>query len=258
MSDGKSFNKQDNANMSNVHSPELECQFYVVLGKHDREFHSDEKSRYFMVSGNEDIHLIGYAFGEEWKKKRRDHIKVASEVIFLIPSEEYRDLAQNLMDQLNFRGEIQLVPSLHKDNHSTTPEIKSDDLEIQELKEESEVDSLPEIHENTRDESQSQKLDDSLEFYVPREKFDVVKKAEENHDDISSNQDHVYHGDFVRPVVDEADDVSSYMWGNDKKKSSGKKLVRKKSTGFIDLPVIIFILSALLLIGAIVLLFVLK
>ena len=47
------------------------------------------------------------------------------------------------------------------------------------------------------------------------------------------------------------DDVASYMWGDEE----DSKLLTKKR---IDLPVIVFVISALLFIGAIVLLFVLK
>ena len=74
---------------------------------------------------------------------------------------------------------------------------------------------------------------------------------------IKKKDDHVFYGDFPKKNVQLKDSSSSsvadYMWGEEKSKNLMLNKKRK-----LDLPVIIFIISLVVLIVAGILLFVLK
>ena len=220
------------------------CQFYIVLGHYDQAFQNNDENRYFMVSGNEDVQLIQYALSEEWKKKKRENIGVASEIIFLIPDLSYEDMAKNLMDRLNCRGKFQVVKPIVKE-------------EIDVKKEE---DTLEEpIVQNLSREEFRRRLEQEEEVpisEVKEEKIVEEDSIKEDAEDIKKKDDHVFYGDFPKKKIDLKDgnsSVADYMWGEEKSKNLMLNKKRK-----LDLPVIIFIISLVVLIIAGVLLFVLK
>ena len=71
-------------------------------------------------------------------------------------------------------------------------------------------------------------------------------------------EDNIFHGDFPktkqRSLKENNEDIADFMWGNE----TSKSLIKAKKERKIDAPVIIFILSALILMGAIILLLILK
>ena len=225
------------------------CQFYIVLGRHDRTFQNDEKNRYFPLSGNEDINLIQYALGEEWKKKKKEHIKVASEIIFLIPDLSYKDLVKELMDKLNCRGKFQVLRPLKKE-----PVIQ------EEVKKEPKPNIVEEKEEQTKEpEKTSTSPLMSMKAQIEKEGNNEIKKEEKKIN--LPKEDNIFHGDFPKKPSnitnikkEDEKDIKDYMWGDAK----NSKLTKKKKEKKIDLPIIIFVVSALFLIGAVILLWILK
>ncbi len=236
------------------------CQFYIVLGKHDQQFKNSKKNKYFPISGDEDIKLIQYAVNMEYKKKVKEGYAVASEIVFLIPSIDYYDAAKLLMDKLNYNGTIRVVPSRKKEVEKPIL-VEKENINDNVVKK---SDGIRTLEQNTLPLEQ---VNEPVK--VADDNFDIQKEAPEYHYqssfDISQidfdNQD----GDHIK--VDDSstysqDSIDYEKMDSDLGNSSSKKLIKvkttNKSTAFVDLPVIIFILSALFLIGSIILLFVLK
>lgn len=247
------------------------CQFNIVLGEHGRSFRSTKKNKYFVVGGNEDLKLVQYAVNSEYKKKKKEGYAVAGEIIFLIPDDSYRDLAMDMMDKLNFRGSVQVVPPIKT-------EVPHVDSKVEEVKREEEVETPQEEHtESVSDVKEEEKNEQTIiekEDTFEVKKVSSVKQATAIEDSSALKEkekkqtsDMVFHGDFEVPHhttistkkneknkgVEKDEDVSSYMWGD----STSVQLVSKKKSR-IDLPVIIFIVSFIFLVGAVILLFVLK
>ena len=247
------------------------CQFNIVLGEHGRSFRSTKKNKYFVVGGNEDLKLVQYAVNSEYKKKKKEGYAVAGEIIFLIPDDSYRDLAMDMMDKLNFRGSVQVVPPIKT-------EVPHVDSKVEEVKREEEVETPQEEHiESVSDVKEEEKNEQTIiekEDTFEVKKVSSVKQATAIEDssvlkeeEKKQASDMVFHGDFEVPhhttistkkkeiskKSEKDEDVSSYMWGD----STSEQLVSKKKSR-IDLPVIIFIVSFIFLVGAVILLFVLK
>lgn len=246
------------------------CQFNIVLGEHDRTFRSTKKNKYFVVGGNEDLKLVQYAVNSEYKKKKKEGYAVAGEIIFLIPDDSYRDLAMDMMDKLNFKGSVQVVPPIKT-------EVPHVDSKVEEVKREEEVETSQEEHiESVSDVKEEEKNEQTIiekEDTFEVKKVSSVKQATAIEDSSALKEekkqtsDMVFHGDFEVPHhttistkkkeknkrVEKDEDVSSYMWGD----STSKQLVSKKKSR-IDLPIVIFIVSFIFLVGAVILLFVLK
>ena len=240
------------------------CQFNIVLGEHEKIFRSTKKNKYFLVSGNEDLKLVQYAVNSEYKKKKKEGYAVAGEIKFLIPDESYREAAIDLMDRLNFNGSVEVVNSSKKEEVISKVELasKEDSLAVDttSVEKEEAVESIN---------IESDMVNGASELPSSNDNKKVVSKEHSIADDKDSVKavDRVFHGDFEIPhhIVensrkpikdnksDKEEDISSYMWGDSKKSQIISDKKRK-----IDLPVIIFIISFLLLVGAIVLLFVLK
>ncbi len=225
------------------------CQFYIVLGHYNQTFQNSDENRYFMVSGNEDVHLIQYALSEEWKKKKRENIGVASEIIFLIPDLSYEDMAKDLMDKLNCRGKFQVVKPIVKEEI----DVKKEEDTLEEPKEELNVQNL------SREEFRK-RLEQEDEVPISEVKEEKIVEEEtdtDEEDDVKKKDEHVFYGDFPKKKVDFKDSSSSsvadYMWGEEKSKNLMLNKKRK-----LDLPVIIFIISLVVLVVAGILLFVLK
>ena len=225
------------------------CQFYIVLGHYDQTFQNNDENRYFIVSGNEDIHLIQYALSEEWKKKKKENIGVASEIIFLIPDLSYEDMAKDLMDKLNCRGKFQVVKPIVKEEI----DVKKEKNMLEDSKEESNVQNLSreEFRRRLEQEEEEESISEVKEEKIVNEEID-----KDDVEDVKKKDDHVFYGDFPKKKVDLKDSSSSvadYMWGEEKSKNLMLNKKRK-----LDLPVIIFIISLVVLIVAGILLFVLK
>ena len=227
------------------------CQFYIVLGNHDREFKNNKRNKFFPIRGNEDIKLIQYAVSAEYKKKKKEGYAVAGEIIFLIPDVKYKDLAFKLMEILNFKGRVKIVPPLKKEEPPVKEEPKPKPIKEEVIKKEEVIEkeeAKPEIKEPPKEEP------------LPKEKKEEKKKKE------------IIPKKKEEKKLEDTD-ITTYMWGNtspelkSEKKASRKKKKEPKKITFenptkpkkkIDVPVIIFILSALLLIGSIILLFIWK
>ena len=221
------------------------CQFYIVLGHYDQVFQNNDENRYFMVSGNEDVNLIQYALSEEWKKKRKENIEVASEIIFLIPDLSYEEMAKEWMDKLNCRGKFQVVKPIIK-------ESKED------IKKEEDVQDSTDVQNLSREEYRKeleQQVEVSLEVKEEKIVDNIVQESEE--EEVKKKDEHVFYGDFPKKRMELKNVGSSsavdYMWGEEKSKNLMLNKKRK-----LDVPVIIFIVSFVVLVIAGILLFILK
>ncbi len=224
------------------------CQFYIVLGKHNREFKNTKKKKFFPIRGNEDIELIQYAVNAEYKKKKKEGYAVAGEIIFLIPDIKYQEVANILMDKLNFKGSIQIVPSEIK------KEVKKEEDKPKEEKTKARIIDTPKEIVSSQE---KEKQEDKKETDITETKKELENKTEINKT--------IGKKVLVKPKQEEKEqDASSYMWGDslpkEKRKSKVKPIASKEKSQKkkIDLPIIIFLLSALLLIGSVILLFILK
>ena len=252
----------DGSNIRNIENKITEypiCQFNIVLGEHERIFRSTKKNKYFIVSGNEDLKLVQYAVNSEYKKKKKEGYAVAGEIKFLIPDESYREAAIDLMDRLNFNGSVEVVNSSKKEEVIPKVELPSKDESL----------NVDTVSDEKDDVIESDNVNDVPELISNNDDEKVITKEHSIVADKDSVKvvDRVFHGDFEMPrhIVengkkpikeskkDSEEDISSYMWGDSKKSQIMSDKKHK-----IDLPVIIFIISFLLLVGAIVLLFVLK
>ena len=236
------------------------CQFYVVIGKHDRQFTNSKYQQYFTAVP--DINLIRKGFDGAFKKKKMDRIPIEEHLIFLIPDADYFNDARELMDKLDRGGKIQIVPPLKKKELKPVIVSKKEN----EIRQESDLQVKKPIEKEEIVGVQNEQV--KVEAVVEEKPKEEVVKEPEKPKYSYNPANNIYHGDFNTnrgegtTTNSEGDslDVASYMWG--KEDINTKKLVRKSSTpksaAFIDLPVIVFVLSALLLVGSIVLLFVLK
>ena len=233
------------------------CQFYIVLGHHDRNFQNDDENRYFPLSGNEDIDLIQYALSEEWKKKKKEHIKVANEIIFLIPDLSYKDLVKELMDKLNCRGKFQIIRPKKIEEPVKKEPIKEEVSNIKEEQIEKEIEKnveQPKKEKSTSSPLMSMK--EQIEKEDNNEPEPEITIKEPQH----IKEDNIYRGEIprkpipnIKPLTDTTE-IKNYMWSDEE----NTKLTSNKKERKIDLPVIIFIIATLLLIGAIVVLVILK
>ncbi len=224
------------------------CQFYIVLGEHDRVFKSDIKNRYFYVAKSTldpSLILRGLSSAYDKIKMSPQRIVVAKNLICLIPNRDYLLEAGELMKKLDPHGKIQIVPSIKKE--VVVPKTVAP-------------------AENTN-------LSDNVAMAVPEIK--ETKEINTNESDSIKEKpkysyqpgNNVYHGDFDTSGSgssrsngdgDNSLDAATYMWG----KTDNKKFVKvkkpNKSSAFINFPVIVFIISFILLVASVILLFVLK
>ena len=152
------------------------CQFYIVLGKHEREFKNTKKNKYFFVTGNEDLKLIQYAVNSEYKKKKKEGYAVAGEIIFLIPTIDDRSSALELMEQLNFKGRVKIVPPLKKKEVVPSVEEISEkkvekNLEVQEEK----VEDVKAVQEKDIDVKETAVNDKEKNVVVNEDTFEVER-----------------------------------------------------------------------------------
>lgn len=225
------------------------CQFYIAIGVPTKELKNDKKNKYFPVSGKEDTKLIQYAIMEEYKKKRKEGYAVASEIICLVTNENDKKEANELLDKLKFKGKIVVIPPKKE-------ELPKEPIErLIETKEE---------EKETKKEEEKEKI---KEEPINREElFNNIRKREKTTTEPNEEpmkkiiKDNVFHGDnnnslkkSSKPKTQEEEAARFMGWDEDLLKP--KKLNKKRK---LDLPVIIFILSFIVLAVAIILLLILK
>ncbi len=237
-----------------VQKPNRKCQFYIVLGTHDREFKNSKYYQYFPVGeckgDKESIAFILKGLGRAFEKKKSIKQQVEDHLIFLIPEASYFDQARDLMKKLDPSGRIQIVPPLIKKE----PPIKTIELPKEEK---SEI-----IEEKVIEVPKEEKIIEEKKIEIPTE----PKKTEEKIIQEPIPEVKVYKKNIPElPKNETTEDVKDFMWGDSKKQKLEKKKKKKdpqlkepKPKKHIDLPVIIFILASILLVTSVILLFVLK
>ena len=237
-----------------VQKEKKKCQFYIVLGSHDREFKNSKYYQYFPVGeckgDKESIAFILKGLGRAFEKKKNLKQPVEDHLIFLIPDASYFDQARGLMKKLDPSGRIQIVPPLKK---KETKIVKT------EIKEEESVSVKKEVPPIKKEENTTSVVKPEIK----EEKQEPVKVVKQ------PAVDNIYHGEISKKETantpKKEENVMDYMWGDTKNKKLENKTKKKekisspkKEKKKIDIPVIIFILSAILLVTSIILLFVLK
>lgn len=249
------------------------CQFYVILGNKDYQGKNDGNV-YINATGVGDINLIKDAIFKYYHKKSKENVKVSSRIIFLIPDSSLDAQCQMIIDQLHLVGEIQYLPKRVEKvvplesnalNSSTvfsskekvedaTSSIPGENGTVSHM-----VDSVNSIPQNTLEEVRQELEENSLEK-EDKDKYSSVPL-----------KDNIYRGDVDNSILSKkkdnqngvsemyAKDSATYMGYNPTLINNNVQSIvgNHRKSAFISLPVIVFILSAVLLIASIVILFVL-
>ena len=249
------------------------CQFYVILGNKDYQGKNDGNV-YINATGVGDINLIKDAIFKYYHKKSKENVKVSSRIIFLIPDSSLDAQCQMIIDQLHLVGEIQYLPKRVEKvvplesnvlNSSTvssskekvedaTSSIPGENWTVSHM-----VDSVNSIPQNTLEEVRQELEENSLEK-EDKDKYSSVPL-----------KDNIYRGDVDNSILNKkkdnqngvsemyAKDSATYMGYNPTLINNNVQSIvgNHRKSAFISLPVIVFILSAVLLIASIVILFVL-
>lgn len=226
------------------------CQFYIVLG--NREFRApNDGNVYINATGVLDNDLIKLAIYRAYSKKNNENIKVGSEIIFLIPSMEFQTRCQEIVLGLDIkRSKIQILP-----------------LKRVEVQSQASVIEVNNIEQNSK--SNNNDIVQTIDNNVSLEKVENLNVVSNSNleQSVKSKNSYVYNpqnnfqsdfegnGSIVLGGMVSEGPVQTQTQGN------VKKLVKSQSThksaAFVSLPVIIFVLSAMLLIASLVLLYVL-
>lgn len=247
------------------------CQFYVILGNKDYQGKNDGNV-YINATGVRDINLIKDAIFKYYHKKSKENIKVSNRIIFLLPDSSLDAQCQMIIDQLHLVGEIQYfskmvektVPLesnvLNSSTVSSSKEKVEDATSSVVGKNESVsnmVDSVDSVPQNTLEEVREKIEENSLE----KEEKDKYSSA--------PLKDNIYRGDVDNSILNKKKDEqnnemyaknsATYMGYNPTLINNNVHSIvgNHRKSAFISLPVIVFILSAVLLIASIVILFVL-
>ncbi len=241
------------------------CQFYIILGNKNFTGKNDGNV-YINATGAQDVKLINKAIFNAFHKKRDEGILVANHIIFLIPNDEYKEQSLKIMDELNLDGKIEY---LEEKKETLIPKIK--EIPPQEVREEEKKE------ENIGRENTSLDLDfnkETIQKELSLSTEDTLSKSKTIEEEVPlkyspPKQDNIYRGEIDNSLIRKESkkevmsdrDSATYMGYNPTLINNNvKTLVRTPNQGrraFITLPVIIFILSALLLVASIVILFVL-
>ena len=242
------------------------CQFYIILGNKNFTGKNDGNV-YINATGAQDVKLINKAIFNAFHKKRDEGVLVASHIIFLIPNDEYKEQSLKIMDELNLDGKIEY---LEEKKETIIPKIK--EIPPQEVREEEKKE------ENIGRENTSLDLDfnkETIQKEVSLSTEDTLSKRKTTEEEIPlkyspPKQDNIYHGEIDNSLMKKDNrreemtdkDSATYMGYNPTLINNNVKNIvgmprQDRKAAFITLPVIIFIISALLLVASIVILFVL-
>lgn len=227
----------------------MKCQFYIILG--DKDFKGkNDNNVYINVTDETDVAKIKNDITYIWqeKKKENPNIEISNQIIFMIPSPEYDLKCNKLMKELVNEGwgKIEYIPKKEEIQKPINIEDKKD---------------------NTFIDSTNSKDNDKINYSTERKEEILEKNNTEstNNFKYSYKPDTVYHGDIESPkstknnnIKMENKDAITYMGYNPNLINSNvKSLVKRpnKNNAFISLPVIIFILSAMLLVASTIILF---
>lgn len=249
------------------------CQFYIILGNKDYQGKNDGNV-YINATGVGDVNLIKDAIFKYYHKKSKENVKVSSRIIFLIPDSSLDAQCQMIIDQLHLVGEIQYLPkrvekavplesnvlnssavsSSKEKVEDATSSITGENGAVSHM-----VDSVNSIPQNTLEEVRQELEENSLEK-EEKDKYSSVPL-----------KDNIYRGDVDNSILNKkkdnqngvsemyAKDSATYMGYNPTLINNNVQSIvgNHRKSAFISLPVIVFILSAVLLIASIVILFVL-
>lgn len=231
------------------------CQFYVILG--DKKFvPKDDFNVYINATSVEDIRLIWKAIEVSYQKKSKEGKQVGREIIFLISDVLYEARAKEIIDKLHINGKIQLFSN----EKVKKGEVESKIAETLESEVKSGVDVQSSVVNGGVESGISNStLNESINTHTTLENSTMLEKKEVS--PYTYRPSNVYHGDQDVPVTGGGNTRVGGSFGQGgaiyKANSSVKTLTKRKSSAFVNLPVIIFIISAFLLIVSFILLFVL-
>ena len=247
------------------------CQFYIVLG--DREYKGQNDGNvYINATGVIDVNLIRDAVFKHYHRKSKESIQVSDHIIFLVPDHSFDEQCRMIIEKLNLVGEIQYFPKKEEavlpDELLSSLSTSNNTTDKSDLLEEKPSPELKLVENTEKD----------FAVKIEEEKADVDEFKNSDKDVSSINEsrvvkDNVYRGDVDRPILKKngnrvgvqeeeyAKDAANYMGYNptliNRNVKSLVKSSRSRKNAFISLPVIVFILSAILLVSSVVILFVL-
>ena len=270
------------------------CQFYVILGNRDFRPPKDHNV-YINATGVRDFNLIKSSILKNWQKQRKI-MQVSDKIIYIIPGEEYRDQASEIIRNTGFNGEVQVFVPQVVDEVNSLDSVVNDSIEGVNLEnkntyeddtfnvEKAAIEEVNTVNEVNVD--KTVKIVDMAEYQsrlsgVTSSAVDNSAQVNEKKNDYSYKPNvykpdiPIYHGDGTDiPVAtggtsrtgDVGKDSAMYPGYNQTLINQNvKKMVKvkgvrgsNKSAAFVSLPVVIFVLSSLLLIASIILLFVIE
>lgn len=247
------------------------CQFYIILGNKEYQGKNDGNV-YINATGVRDINLIKDAIFKYYHKKSKENIKVSNRIIFLIPDSSLDAQCQMIIDQLHLIGEIQYLSRPQE-------KIVSLDNDSSHLSENSSSKEALKPIDDLRQESNPQTQDIPIEQETKNTLEEVRQEIQENASKEEKNtylsslpKDNIYRGDIENSLLNKKEnhqnrlndemsekDSATYMGYNPTLINNNVRSIvgNHKKSAFVSLPVIVFILSAILLIASIVILFVL-
>lgn len=247
------------------------CQFYIILGNKEYQGKNDGNV-YINATGVRDINLIKDAIFKYYHKKSKENIKVSNRIIFLLPDSSLDAQCQMIIDQLHLVGEIQYLSRPQE-------KIVSLDNDGSHLSEKSSSKEALKPIDDLRQESNPQAQDIPIEQETKNTLEEVRQEIQENSSKEEENtalsslpKDNIYRGDIENSLLNKKEnhqnrlneemsekDSATYMGYNPTLINNNVRSIvgNHKKSAFVSLPVIVFILSAILLIASIVILFVL-
>lgn len=232
------------------------CQFYIVLG--DKEFRPPSDGNvYINATGVLDNRLIYDSIMRAYAKKSGENIAVANEIVFLVANENFKARCQEIISELRIRGSIQILPAKKVERESQSidlskPKLVSEDNpKVVEGNDDKKIVNIVDYKQDKELSHQTSTVSTVVGESTQKKSVDYSYKPD------NASDDKVIYADFGSDI--ERTERNDIARTNSKPYTRVKKLdTRSKSAAFVSLPVIIFILSALLLIVSAVLLFIVE
>lgn len=252
------------------------CQFYVVFGGGDLKYPVDDNV-YIEADQFRSIDELKKAVLNEFQKNSKKYRKISSEIIFWIPAENYRKSAEHIMSLMGFNGKIQVTPlqKIEQKLENVSDEVSKSNYNVVDREDKTKGEQEEKIVSSESWANSSVQTISSVSGNVVNSITNIGNqgKEEKQETSYSYHPTPVYHGDSETPLSRDSEKAfentsnqSAFSNGygsmrydevrGEFNQQRGKTLVRKKPNAFVSLPVIIFVLSALLLISSAILLFV--
>lgn len=133
------------------------CKFYIILGN-ENNIEKKEDNVYINATNITDIKELSKIIIDKYKEKAKEGIKVASEIIFLIPNEKYRTKTEQIIKELKVNGKVEIIEVLKKESlkEEIKEEIPVEKEEVVETPKEEEKTNEVKVEEQKKEEVQEE------------------------------------------------------------------------------------------------------